>query len=361
MTCDLVTGASGFVGQALMRDLLAAGFDVTAALRGAAPTSWPAAIRTVTVGEIHGTTDWRAALDGADLVAHLAGIAHTSISDDAAIAMRYRAVNVEGTAALAAAALRAGVTRLLFLSSIKVNGETTTSRPFTATDAPAPEDVYGRSKWQAEQALAATARDTGMDFTIIRSPLVYGPGVRGNVRSLLRLCDTPLPLPFGAIDNRRSLIARANLTSAIIAALRHPAAANETFLVRDGDDLSTADLVRHLRRALHRPPRLVPVPPGLIATAARIAGRAAMAGRLLGSLCVDDGEVRDRLDWQPPVSAADALAETAGAFHTGIRTGHVALATNRRRLEPRTLCSVTLCKIMPAFLRKPAMLETPAP
>lgn len=321
MTRVLVTGASGFVGQALVNDLLAAGFDVTASLRGTAPSSWRNAIRTVSVGEIHGTTDWRAALDGVDLVAHLAGIAHTSISDEATIAARYRAVNVEGTAALAAAALRAGVTRLLFLSSIKVNGETTTlERPFTATDAPAPQDVYGRSKWQAEQALAATARDTGMDFTIIRSPLVYGPGVRGNVRSLLRLCDTPLPLPFGAIRNRRSLIARANLTSAIIAALRHPAAANETFLVRDGEDLSTAELVRRLRQALDRPPRLVPVPTGLIATLARFAGHGAMTDRLLGSLRVDDAKIRDRLAWQPSVPTATALAETAVAFRAGGRT-----------------------------------------
>ena len=314
MTRVLVTGASGFVGRALVKDLLAAGFQVTAAVRAAATVSLPDAVRRVGIGDIGGATDWRDALDGVALIAHLAGIAHTAISDDAAIAARYRAVNVDGTAALAAAAAQAGVTRLLFLSSVKVNGEATTERPFTESDAPAPQDVYGRSKWQAEQALAAIAGQTGPAVTVIRSPLVYGPGVRGNFRSLLRLCDSPLPLPFGAIANRRSLIARGNLTSALIAALTHPAAANETFLVRDGEDLSTSDLVRRLRLALGRPPRLLPVPVALMAGTARLFGRSGAADRLFGSLAVDDAKIRAKLGWNPVITTGQALRETATAY-----------------------------------------------
>jgi UDP-glucose 4-epimerase len=316
MTRVLVTGATGFVGRALVEALVDSGFAVTAAVRDTATAPrWPDAVRVAAIGEIGGRTHWDAALDGVERVAHLAGIAHHPIADDAATAVRYTAVNVEGTAALADAAARAGVARLLFLSSVKVNGERTSLRPFTETDVPAPEDVYGRSKWQAEQALATIARAGGLPVTIIRSPLVYGPGVRGNFASLLRLCDTPLPLPFGAIDNRRSLIARANLVSAVIAALNHPAAAGETFLVRDGEDLSTATLVRHLRRALGRPPRLVPVPAVLLAGATRLLGRGAMTDRLLGSLAVDDGKIREKLQWQPPMRCDSALAEAATALH----------------------------------------------
>jgi UDP-glucose 4-epimerase len=315
MTRVLVTGATGFVGRALIDELVKAGFAVTAAVRDAAITPrWPETVRTVAVGPIDGNTDWSAALDGAERIVHLAGIAHHPISDDATTIARYTVVNVNGTAALATAAARAGAARLLFLSSIKVNGEATTDRAFTESDAPAPEDIYGRSKWQAEQALTTIGRDTGLAVTIIRSPLVYGPGVRGNFASLLRLCDTPLPLPFGAIRNRRSLIARGNLVSAIVTALGHPAAAGETFLVRDGEDLSTAELVRRLRRALHRPPRLVPVPTGLLAGAARLLGRGAMADRLLGSLAVDDRKIRAKLQWQPPMRCDAALAETAAAL-----------------------------------------------
>ena len=315
MTRILVTGANGFVGRALVDELLHSGFAVTAAVRDTAglPT-WPAAIRVVSVGDIHGATDWRAALEGVERIAHLAGLAHVTIADDDKTEALYRAVNVDGTAALAAAAAQGGVSRLLFLSSIKVNGEATTGRPFTAGDVAAPRDVYGRSKWQAEQSLDQIARATGMACTVIRSPLVYGPGVRGNFARLLRLCDTPWPLPLGAISNRRSLIARANLVSAMIAGLTHPAAANETFLLRDGEDLSTTELVRRLRRALGRAPRLVPVPAGLLAGTARRIGLGGMAERLFGSLTIDDSKIRRRLNWQPPVEPGQALAATATAY-----------------------------------------------
>ncbi len=159
-------------------------------------------------------------------------------------------------------------------------------------------------------------RSSRLEFTVLRSPLVYGPGVGGNFASLLRLCDTALPLPFAAIDNRRSLIARANLTHAIVTCLSHPAAANGTFLVRDGDDLSTPDLVRHLRRALGRPARLVPIPPLFLARMGGLCGRSALVSRLLGSLAIDDRLLRETLGWVPPVRADQALAETAKAFRS---------------------------------------------
>jgi nucleoside-diphosphate-sugar epimerase len=314
----LVTGASGFIGRALVTALQAAGFEVTVALRRPADSPQDtAAVRTIIVGEIDASTDWRAALEGVTHVVHLAGIAHQPIAEDVATVVRYYAVNVNATAGLARAAAAAGVTRLVFLSSIKVNGEETGARPYTEADLPAPQDIYGRSKWQAEQTLADIARQTGLAVTVLRSPLVYGPGVGGNFASLLRLCDTSVPLPFGAIDNRRSLIARTNLVDAIIACLDHPAAAGETFLLRDGEDLSTAELVRRLRRALERPARLVPVPPKLLMDLARFVGRGKTARRLIGSLTVDDGKLRTMLDWQPPQTVEEALAETARALHPG--------------------------------------------
>lgn len=312
MTRILVTGATGFVGRALVEALVNAGYEVTAALRdGRIPPAWPPAVRAVEVGDIAGDTDWRQALDGVERIAHLAGIAHQPIAEDAATAARYHAVNVAGTAGLATAASQAGVARLVLLSSIKVNGETTTKRAFTEQDVPAPRDIYGRSKWQAEKSLAQIAATTTLSYTVLRSPLVYGPGVRGNFASLIRLCDSPWPLPLGAIHNRRSLIARGNLVSALIAALTHPAAANQTFLLRDGEDLSTTDLVRHLRQALGRPARLLPIPAGLLGGALRLSGHGAMADRLLGSLAIDDAKIRALLNWRPPATPAQALAEAA--------------------------------------------------
>ena len=309
----LVTGASGFIGRAVTRALRDAGMDVTVALRRAdTSASLPADIRAVAVGDIDGATDWGDALQAVDRVIHLAGIAHQPIGEDAA--PRYHAVNVEGTAALARAAAAHGVRRLLFLSSVKVNGEETPERPFRESDAPMPEDIYGRSKWQAEQRLADVAASGAMSFTVLRSPLVYGPGVGGNFANLLRLCDTALPLPFAAIANRRSLIARDNLVGAVLSCLDHPAAANETFLVRDGEDLATPALVRRLRRALSRPARLFAVPTPLLITAGAVIGRSALVRRLTGSLAVDDSKLRTLIGWRPRVGVDAALTRTAEAF-----------------------------------------------
>ncbi len=317
----LVTGASGFVGRALVGELRRRGFGVTAVLRHAGRAgSELSDAQFAIVGEIGPATDWREALSGVDTVMHLAAVAHSGIAEDAATAARYRGLNVEGTRRLAQSAAEAGVRRLVFLSSVKVNGERTTDRPFTESDAPAPEDIYGRSKREAEDILTQIAQETGLEAVVVRSPLVHGPGVAGNLRSLLALCDSPWPLPFGRIDgNRRSLIARANLVDALILCATHPAAAGETFLVRDGTDLSTATLIRSLRRGLGRPARLLPVPAGLLRGAARLAGRGAVPDRLFGSLQVDDTRIRQHLGWQPPVTAEAGLEEMARAFAAGRR------------------------------------------
>ncbi len=313
MTRLLVTGANGFVGGALTEELIARGFDVTAATRRPANI---AKARPVVIGEIGPATDWRDALAGVQTLFHLAGVAHSGIADDAAIAARYEAVNVQGSIALARQAAAAGVKRLVFMSSIKVNGEQAApDAPYRESDVPAPQDIYGRSKRDAEAALRAIGRETGLEIVVLRSPLVHGPGARGNLANLLALCDSPWPLPFGALTgNRRSLVARANLIDALALAASHPAAAGEIFLLRDGDDLSTAALVRTLRRALGRPERLLPVPAALLAGAARLAGKGALADRLTGSLCVDDGKLRRLLGWRPVVSAEAGLAQMAAAF-----------------------------------------------
>jgi nucleoside-diphosphate-sugar epimerase len=220
----------------------------------------------------------------------------------------YREVNVEGTRRLAEQAAAAGVRRFVFLSSVKVNGEETTSHsPFRADDPPAPKDAYGQSKWEAEEALVEIAERTGMEVVIIRPPLVYGPGVKGNFASMMKWVAKGVPLPLGAIDNRRSLVALDNLVDLITVCIDHPAAANQVFLAGDGEDLSTTELLRRVGKAMGRPARLLPVPTGLLRLGAAMLGKGDMARRLLGSLQVDISRTRDVLGWEPPVSVDEGL------------------------------------------------------
>lgn len=217
-------------------------------------------------------------------------------------------MNVAGTLNLARQAASAGVERFVFLSSIKVNGEQT--RPgqrFNPDDQPVPEDPYGMSKWEAELGLRKVAEESGMEVVIIRPPLVYGPGVKGNFASIQRLVARGLPLPLGAIHNKRSLVALDNLIDLIITCVDHPAAANQVFLVSDGEDLSTSELLRRVGSAMGRPARLLPVPSALIYLGATILGKKAIAQRLLGSLQVDISKARDLLDWDPPISVDEGL------------------------------------------------------
>lgn len=302
----LVTGASGFVGGQLMTRLAdqpsVAVWGAVRAERESGHSGF------VSVGEINGDTDWSEALPGQRVIVHTAARAH--IMDDKAAdpLTEFRKVNVAGTLNLARQAASAGVERFVFLSSIKVNGEQT--RPgqrFNPDDQPAPEDPYGMSKWEAELGLRKVAQESGMEVVIIRPPLVYGPGVKGNFASMQRLVARGLPLPLGAIHNKRSLVALDNLIDLIITCVDHPAAANQVFLVSDGEDLSTSELLRRVGSAMGRPARLLPVPSALMYLGATILGKKAIAQRLLGSLQVDITKARDLLDWDPPISVDEGL------------------------------------------------------
>ncbi len=285
----LVTGPDGFIGRALVPTLEAAGFAVRRAGRE-------------TTGDIARPVDWTPFLEGVEAVVHLAARVHVLREEASDPLSLYRRVNRDGTERLAAAAAAAGVRRFILLSTVKVHGENA-RRPLTPADPPAPQDAYAVSKWEAEQALAAAG--AGMERVVLRSPLVYGPGVGGNFLRLLRLVDRAPVLPFGAIDNRRSLIYVANLADAIRHAITN--APPGTYLPSDGQDLSTAELVRRLARALGRQVRLAPIPPALLAFAGRLAGRAEEVERLIGSLVVD-GRIPG---WKPPVPADRGLARTA--------------------------------------------------
>jgi nucleoside-diphosphate-sugar epimerase len=314
MSRVLVTGATGFVGPALVEALLAAGHRVRVALRRDAALL-PGVEYTMT-GGVGPATDWRPALLGISAVVHLAARAHVTETGADALE-RFRAVNSAGTRHLAEAAAAAGVRRFVFLSSVKAMGESSLrDRALTEADTPAPEDAYGISKREGEIALLDVAASSGLEPVILRAPLVYGPGVKGNFLRLMRLVDRGIPLPFGAVANRRSLVARANLAAALALCLRHPDAAGETFLVADGEDLSTPELIRRLARALERPARLFPLPPALLSRVGRLIGREPEIARLTGDLAIDSGTIRARLGWQPVVAVDEALAETAAWYRS---------------------------------------------
>lgn len=303
----LVTGATGFIGAALVDRLLREGrFVVRAAVRREA-TELPVPIERV-AGDMDPGTNWEPALTGVNAVVHLAARVHVMREMATEPLAEFRRVNVSGTLNLARQAAAAGVQRFVYLSSVKVNGE---SGRYTEADPPAPEDPYGISKHEAELGLRGMAAESGLEVVIIRPPLVYGPGVRANFQALMRAVARGVPLPLGAVDNRRSLVALDNLVDFIVTCLAHPSAANETFLVSDGEDLSTTDLIRRLGRAMDRPARLIPVPASVLMTAATLLGRRDVARRLLGSLQLDTSKARQRLSWVPPISVDEGLRRAA--------------------------------------------------
>ena len=305
----LVTGATGFVGGALVGQLCAdSAFDgVVAAVRQRV-ASWPEGVKQVLVGDLLSTTNWSAALQGVDALVHCAARVHV-MQDDAIDPLEaYRLVNVEGTLNLARQAAAAGVRRFVFVSSIKVNGEATFSdQPFTADDVPTPLDPYGVSKLEAEQGLRKLEAQTGMDVVIVRPPLVYGPGVKANFASMMLWVERGVPLPLGAIHNARSMVALDNLVDLLVTCLKHPAAAGQTFLVSDGEDVSTTELLRRTAQAMGMKALLLPVPAFLLEMGAAMLGKRAVAQRLCGSLQVDIEKTRRLLGWNPPLTLDQGL------------------------------------------------------
>lgn len=310
----LVTGANGFVGKAVCAAAGAKGWQVHGATRSSCLVN--SSTDNLVVGSVDERTDWQRALAGCDSVIHLAARVHVMQDASADPLAEFRRVNVQGTLNLARQAAAAGVRRFVFVSSIKVNGEATQpGHPFTADGTTAvPLDAYGVSKMEAEQGLRALAAQTGMEVVIIRPPLVYGPGVKANFASMMRWLQRGIPLPLGAIDNQRSLVGLDNLVDLIVTCIKHPGAANQTFLVSDGEDLSTTQLLQRMAQALGKPARLIPVPAGLLKTAAALLGKAAVAQRLCGSLQVDISKTRELLGWTPPWSVDEELKKSAEGY-----------------------------------------------
>lgn len=308
----LITGVNGFVGRYLYGVLTYAGYSVRGTVRDASKALDGHA--TVAVGTIDAATDWSPALQDIDCVVHLAARVHVMRETAADVLAAFRIVNVDGSANLARQAAASGVKRFIYLSSIKVNGERTVDRPFSADDQPHPKDAYGQSKWEAEQALRGIGASTGLEIVIIRPPLIVGSGVKGNLWRLLRLIEKGWPLPFGSIRNGRSLVGIGNLCDLIRVCIEHSNAPGEVFLASDGDDLSTPQLLQHLAAALHKSLRLLPMPVGLLQGLGKISGMSAAIARLTGDLRVDICKNRELLGWTPPYSVTDSLRTMAEAY-----------------------------------------------
>ncbi|HEV7274708.1 MAG TPA: NAD-dependent epimerase/dehydratase family protein [Devosiaceae bacterium] len=309
----LVTGVTGFVGSALARHLIATGTSEVVA-----PVRRPTQLDGITAPLVEGigpATDWGSVLAGVDAIVHCAGRAH-QVADRAADPLAaFRSVNTAGTLRLAEAAVGAGVRRLVFVSTVKVHGaENGEGQPISEADRPAPADPYAISKWEAEQGLRNLAARSGLEVVVVRPPLVYGPNPKGNLLRLLRLVERGIPLPFGAVRNRRSMIGIDNFVSALSTMVAHPAAGGRTYLVSDGEDVSTPDLIRLMAAAMGKPARLLPVPPMLLRLAGKAAGRGEDVDRLLGSLEVNSSRLVQDLGWAPVRSLEAGITDVANRF-----------------------------------------------
>jgi nucleoside-diphosphate-sugar epimerase len=313
MSRIVVTGASGFIGRQLCETLLRRGDQVVAAVRSGNALI-PAGVERRNTGDLRVRADLQDVLQGADALVHLAARAHVMRESASDPERAFFEANLEVTRHLAQQAAAAAVRRFVFLSSVKVNGERTLERPFTEADTPGPEDAYGRSKWAAEQALFEIAAESGLEIVVLRPPLVYGPGVKANFLRLLKLVAREVPLPLAGVQNKRSLVSVWNLCDLMALCLHHPAAAGETFLVSDQEDLSTPELIHILADALRRRPRMFPFPRSLLQGLAAWFGQGGAAERLLGSLQVSSEKATKRLDWSPPLRVRDGIARTADWF-----------------------------------------------
>jgi nucleoside-diphosphate-sugar epimerase len=306
----LVTGANGFIGNYLCKELNHAGYTAFSATRNV--YAQIDVSKRFVIGSINLDTDWVSCLNSVDVVVHLAARVHMMNDTSVDPLAEFRKVNVDGTLNLARQAADAGVKRFIFVSSVKVNGEQTEAgKPFNENSVPDPQDAYGVSKFEAEQGLLKIAQETGMEVVIIRPPLVYGAGVKANFASMMRAVKRGIPLPLGAIRNQRSFVYVGNLVSIIMRCIDHPAAANQVFMVSDGHDLSTTELLRACASALGVKARLLPVPQKLLELGATVLGKRAVAQRLCGNLQVDISKARSLLGWNPPFSVADGLNATA--------------------------------------------------
>jgi len=307
----LVTGASGFIGSALCVKILAEGLQVRGTFRSESDVSrLPESVEAVSISSIDSDTKWNDTLEGIDTVVHLAARVH--VMDDSSLdpLTEYRKVNVEGTKCLAIAAAKAGIKRFIYISSIKVNGEGRASA-YTEYDEEAPADPYGVSKWEAEQELHKISDTTGIEVVILRPPLVYGPGVKANFMQLFKIVERRIPLPLLNIKNRRSFIYLGNLIDAIITCMTNPNAAGKTYLVSDGEDVSTSELIRRIGAVSGRRAFLLPVPVWILRMAGRITGKSNEIERLVGSLTVDISKICKELEWKPPYVMEHGLRETA--------------------------------------------------
>ncbi|SDS00070.1 Nucleoside-diphosphate-sugar epimerase [Halopseudomonas xinjiangensis] len=303
-----LTGASGFIGSRLLATLHAQGRDVVTIARERRDR--PLSSKQVNLDDLASAGF---VAGGRRVLVHCAGRAHVMNETAVDPLAAFRRANVELTVRLARMAAAAGVDRFVYLSSIKVNGEATLpGHPFTAFDEPHPLDAYGQSKWEAEEALKELAADTGMEIVIIRPVLVYGPGIRGNIRSMVAWIQRGLPLPLAAVDNTRSLLGLDNLVDLVITCLDHPAAANNTFLAADSEDISTPELVRRIAKAVGRDARLFPVPVAWMESGASMVGKKDRVQKLCGSLRADITHTCQTLGWRPPVSLDDGLRLMTG-------------------------------------------------